>query len=253
MKFQIISDIHLETNQLKIFNDLKPVADYLILAGDISPVTDKNLINFLDYISLNWKKILYVTGNHEYYDKTGALNKEQIDTIIEDIVSKYDNIYFLNNSSVIIENVEFIGSTLWSSPIKTDDLHDFQKNIFDNDLPVTLEIIRKWNQQCIKYLTLKLNKNNQSKDNQFNKKCIITHFMPLQNKDIPNSKYPTNKTVDSYFGNELYHLFSKADVWISGHTHQTFNFKFDNTPWLCNPYGNLNEKLPYKAMTYFIK
>lgn len=248
MLVQIISDVHLETNGLDILHTFKPVADYLILAGDIGNPTDDNYDILLKFVSENWKHIFYVTGNHEYYDSTGIMNKQKLDGLIETLIDNYSNIYWLNNSSIIINNVKFIGSTLWSSPLNVNGLNDFYKNIYDEDVPVTLETFCQWNQNCIQYLTSELDSNSPD-DIKYNSTCVITHFLPLQNKDIPNTKYANDEVLDSYFGNKLYHLMPKTDVWVSGHTHQKFNLEILGTKWICNPVGHRNEKIEYTNET----
>jgi len=244
MLIQIISDIHLETNGLRILDELKPICDCLILAGDVGDPASKEYHIFMKYISQQWKNILYITGNHEYYDTTGLLNKDNIDNIIDEIIQPYPNIHVLRNDSYIINNVEFIGSTLWSSPIVTDKINDFNKHIINDSKPVTMKTFYKWNQESIDYLQTKLEKPSELK------RCIITHFMPLQNCDIPDTKYTNDVILDSYFGNKLYDLVPIADVWVSGHTHQRFEFTYKSTPWLCNPYGHEIEKITYKPMIF---
>ena len=47
MKFQLFSDIHLEL--CKNVPYIKPLADYLFLAGDIGNISKPNLKLFIDY------------------------------------------------------------------------------------------------------------------------------------------------------------------------------------------------------------
>jgi predicted phosphohydrolase len=58
----------------------------------------------------NIKILFLITGNHEYYS---TLLMSEIDYLIQNIVKKYDNIHFLNNKTVVINNINFIGTTMW--------------------------------------------------------------------------------------------------------------------------------------------
>ena len=66
--FQLFSDIHLELLKSSKFPKIKPLTDYLFLAGDIGKINTPNYEPFFDYCSENWKKVFYVLGNHEFYN-----------------------------------------------------------------------------------------------------------------------------------------------------------------------------------------
>lgn len=244
-KFQIASDIHIESNEQRVIDTLKPVAEYLILAGDIGQPVDSNYHTFFQYVTSNWKKVIYVPGNHEYYDTTGIMTINRTNLMIEDMAEKYDNLYYLNNGQVQIDDITIIGSVLWSSPEYKDKLTDFRMNIFDDEGCITLDRFKNLNRECIEYLEKTLNNIDDER-----KVIVITHFLPLMKTEIPNSKFENDPEIDSYLGNKLYHLINKANIWVSGHTHEKFDFNYKGTRWMCNAYGQLFEKIPYKDMTF---
>ena len=226
---------------------ITPTADNLILAGDIGHPTDENYARFLEYVTSNWKKVIYVPGNHEYYDVTGVMTMERVNNVIREFEKKYKNLYCLIDNIVKIEGIIFIGSTLWSHPAFEDKLNDFRMNIFDEEGCITLERFRNLNAKCIEFLETAMKQNSPD-----DKVVVITHFLPLKQSDIINSKYRSSSEMDSYLGNKLYHLINKANVWISGHTHERFEMDYKGTKWLCNAYGQLFEKMQYKSMTFTI-
>jgi predicted MPP superfamily phosphohydrolase len=76
IKFQFASDLHLEfPENWELFikdpkNVLNPVADNLLLAGDIfSGNKNCNRLKqeFAKYLQDNWKHVFVIPGNHEYY------------------------------------------------------------------------------------------------------------------------------------------------------------------------------------------
>lgn len=110
MKIQYCSDLHLEFPDNKDFlvkNPLQPLAEVLILAGDIMPFLHMNRHqDFLTYLSDHFKMVFWLPGNHEYYksdinDRSGSF-EEKIK----------ENILLLNNTVKSFGDVQLIFSTL---------------------------------------------------------------------------------------------------------------------------------------------
>ncbi len=234
LSFQIVSDLHLEYNGAGAMKDIIPKAENLILAGDIGCPEQCSFSGFMSYVSNNWKNIIYVAGNHEYYDQSGRRTKNRTDELISDTIRQYKNIRFLNNSSCVIDHVKFIGSTLWCDPL--GDKNYYTALIHDDYGEISNKTLQSWNHTSINYLRNEL----ENKDTNYIN-CVITHFLPLMNKDVPNSKYPVREVIDTYFGNKLYDILPLSDAWVSGHTHQSFIIDYYGAKWVCNPYGYKNE------------
>jgi predicted phosphodiesterase len=102
MLVQIYSDLHLELH--KSYPKIKSKCDYLILAGDIGKIDDKNGVykDFMDYCSKNWKKIVVILGNHEFYDNQRTFYKllESYKLFFMD----YENICLLEKETIKIED-----------------------------------------------------------------------------------------------------------------------------------------------------
>jgi hypothetical protein len=112
MLLQYASDLHLEFPENKAFikdNPLTPKGDVLVLAGDVMPfiLIDKHK-NFFDYLADNFKHTYWVPGNHEYYHFDAA---KKNGAFCESIRT---NISLINNSSVRLDGVQLVFSTLWS-------------------------------------------------------------------------------------------------------------------------------------------
>jgi len=112
MKVQYCSDLHLEFWENRNFlkqNPIVPAAHVLIMAGDVMLFSEMyKHEDFFDFLSKNFKAVYWIPGNHEYYlskmdGRTGAF-KEQI----------RENVFLLNDTVEIIDDVRFVFSTLWS-------------------------------------------------------------------------------------------------------------------------------------------
>lgn len=112
IKVQYCSYLHLEFKENLRYiqvNPLIPVADILILAGDILPFAlHSKQNNFIDFVADNYEKVFWIPGNHEYYHFD---LKDVSNPLYEKLRS---NIFLVNNYAEFIGDTQFIFSTLWS-------------------------------------------------------------------------------------------------------------------------------------------
>lgn len=72
VKIQYASDLHLEFMENTLYLEtypLQPVADILVLAGDTGYLGDEGFVKhpFWDWASENFKQVIVIPGNHEFY------------------------------------------------------------------------------------------------------------------------------------------------------------------------------------------
>jgi predicted phosphodiesterase len=110
MKFQYISDLHLEFGNII---QLTPEAPNLILAGDIGNPGKKHYSMFIKDVASKFDLVFLVAGNHEYYTRT----LEKTEKLIQSIVSAYPNVHYLQNEAYHFPNstLSIYGTTLWSA------------------------------------------------------------------------------------------------------------------------------------------
>jgi predicted phosphohydrolase len=218
INIQLYSDIHLELNE-KIFPKIKPLCDYLFLAGDIGKINTPNFKDFFDYCSANWKKIFYVLGNHEYYHSHKSylkLNQEY-----KDFFKGYSNVHLLDNDIYEFDDFVILGSTLWSYVGSSMNLNDFAKiKSYDETKQRTYNIsIEEFNDlhiKCLNFLNTQIDKYKEKKI------IIMTHFPPSQeNTSHPkyNNQLPYLK--DYFASNCIDDISDDHNIitWIYGHTH----------------------------------
>lgn len=129
MKIAVGSDIHLEFGPLNINNDAD--AEVLVLAGDICVASRFNdgYIDFFKKSSELFSDVIYIMGNHEHYNGDFALSE----TVLREQLSKYKNIHFLENQTVKLGDVTFIGGTMWTNMNHSDALTMMQAKGQMND------------------------------------------------------------------------------------------------------------------------
>lgn len=135
----LISDIHYENKSdikhlNKILDNIRKIKpNYICIPGDIIDKADvRNFNQFIIWLEklTTITKVIVALGNHEFYKnkykRIFELNKENINKI-----KNINNLYLLDNSNLIIDNINFMGLTL---PIdhymeKSENKEDFKKYI----------------------------------------------------------------------------------------------------------------------------
>ena len=228
--YQILSDIHLErkphlNKEQDFLSMIKPSADILGLLGDIGSPLVSNLEQFISWASNNYKYVLYIPGNHEYYNNS-HIPSADMENMLEELCSQYPNVIFAKNKSLRIDNALFICSTLWS--FIPDKHHEFIVNylndyrlIYDsNRNPITPKRI---NTEFLKNILFIREQLDFARKNNL-KVVVFTHHTP----SLSGTSHPKYNDDPSCHGfstniNEYIHDFSQIKTWCSGHTHFNYN------------------------------
>lgn len=223
MKLALFSDLHNELGTPWMPPAIADEADVIILAGDIGGHTH----------GLTWaakaflgKPIIYVAGNHEYYEAHLGLLDELRSTAAR------LGIHFLERDSVEIAGVRFLGCTLWSG----FDLYGEIEACMDiakrgiNDYWM---ILAAGGKRLRPIDTLKLyRKSWRWLDEQLakpfaGKTVVVTHFAPHRGCIAPEHE---GSDVSPYFMSDLSDLMQRhrIAVWCYGHTHTNADFLAEN-------------------------
>jgi len=236
MKVRYFSDLHLEfmkPNKIEKFIRKIPsgMDEICILAGDIGNPYQNNYDIFMNFISNNFKKTFYITGNHEYYHKTKTI--QETNDFLNHYFKQFNNISFLNNNYEIYDNYCFIGTTLWSKITNPA----YEINDIYNIPHFDYMEYNRLNRLSVAFLKDALQKN---------EKCIvITHHVP--SSSLINVKYKTQKMepYNQWFYCDMDNIIetnvNKIKYWIYGHTHTPSMFIKNEISFLCNPIGYPNE------------
>lgn len=263
MRIALGSDLHLEFGDINLTNDNQ--ADVLVLSGDIliaqdlhdhpepetpySPEIIKLLgsrqrkaqeyRDFLKRCSLQFKHVVYVAGNHEFYHGkwVGSLND------LRNECSKYPNIYFMENDNKVIDDVLFVGASVWTDCNKGDpvtlyaigDMMNDYRMIRNDELGFTkLRPAHTLSRhvKTLHYFKTVLGANSDKKT------VVVGHHAPSIMSI--HQMYHNDQLVNSAYYSDLSELIldnPQIVLWTHGHTHTPFDYKIGDTRVVCNPRG----------------
>ncbi len=241
MKIQLVSDLHLEFGDIIVENNN---ADVLILSGDIlvAEKMDKKFTDFLARVSKSFPNVVYVAGNHEFYH--GRWNKTI--KILREHCHSYTNVHFLEQDTVVIDGVVFVGGTLWTDCNNNDPLTLHSLSGMMNDyrlirvedagyrpLKPADTIVR--HKKTVKYIQHVLD---QNKD----KKCVVVGHHSPSFQSVHKQHQHDTLMNGGYHSNLCDFILDHPQIklWTHGHTHYTFDYLIGTTRVVCNPRGYHN-------------
>jgi predicted phosphodiesterase len=226
MLIHLISDIHLEFKNFV----LNSKGYLLVIAGDLGPVAQinsKKYKEFLKNVSGNYKHVIFVPGNHEYYGTT----IDNAEKMIREHAGLFPNVHRLQCEKLAIDDLyEFYGCTLWSDPKgkvwKTNDGQNI-KNMTIPKFKSLHEEHKKWLEEQLSV----------PKKNEETKRIVVTHYLPSY-KCI-HEKYTSYGDIsNSFYASNCDDLVDKSDIWLFGHTHTPMEIKVnDIKKMICHPKG----------------
>lgn len=244
MKISLHSDLHTEFDTFPYIPPYHPDVDVLILAGDcFVSGSGYEWIHMLMEEHERTPHVIFVPGNHDFYgNSVEGLN----DDMRHLKTNRWDNFYYLNNDSIEIDGVTFIGSCLWSSfdaygpALKSMCKLNCDGNLSDfscikvNDKRMNTTDMEEISTKSQEYLRDTLINNIEKKV------FVITHFPPLI--ECENPRFPTN-TLSPYFNNDLSGLIEKfkPEYWAYGHNHYNMSFTHYETQMISNQRGYRGE------------
>jgi Icc-related predicted phosphoesterase len=205
-----VSDLHLEfcKNPIKTLSRCIPIdldIDVAVVAGDLCCL-GRGLYRALEELEGRAYHTVFVPGNHEaYYSSLGA---------VREFAAAWnrasDMVHILDNRVSIIEDVRFIGGTMWfpsNNLTKGHEnclndytcIHEFDKHIRNENTAFRHWIAEKDVKDAV----------------------IVTHHAPSFQSIAPEFKNsPLNAFYYDQFGEAILNTScGKPQLWIHGHTH----------------------------------
>jgi Icc-related predicted phosphoesterase len=257
MRINLMSDLHLEFADLTL-----PGGDVLILSGDVCEakrikreIYNKDMVllehergdqrpdrffRFLEEECSKYATVIYVMGNHEHY---GFQYQKTYDHIKNQLPS---NVHLLENETYDLEDVTFVGGTLWTDMNKGDALTRYHLSNYMNDY----KQVTMFNEAKAAYhrLTPEKTEADHHKTRMFiretvegktdRKFVVVTHHAPSKASVKP--RYQGDHLTNGGYSSDLSEFIldnPQIKVWTHGHTHDTFDYMIGSTRILCNPRG----------------
>lgn len=261
MKVALCSDLHLEFADLDIQNTEN--ADVLVLAGDIMLAGDLhdfaadqvnpdwgNIIpprakkaqqyrDFLRRCSERFPHVLFVAGNHEFYN----FKWEQTLVTLREECDKFPNVHFMENDTFVLEDVTFIGATLWTDMNRGDPLTVQHVGSMMNDYRIIRVESRNY-ARLTPYDTVKRHRHtldyirHVTAGRHDDKFFVVGHMAPSKLSTHP--RYSDDTLMNGGYSSDLSEFIldrPQIRVWVHGHTHDPFDYLVGRTRIVANPRG----------------
>lgn len=248
MLIDIVSDLHLnDVNSLSkdFYTANAPV---LAIVGDVCE--ERELMSMLPVfkrMSETWDRVLYVLGNHEYYNGFMDSTPEYF----RNTLSRFDNIHVLDNDAVSIDGVSFVGTTLWSDMDKNNPItkqrcqrgindyyviHPSMKNLSFRSKAITPDDTVTLFNKSVAFIDEMLWLFTQAK-----KMVVLTHHAPSYQSIAPNFR---TSPFNGAFASDLERIMidnPKIKLWVHGHCHTDMEYMVDQCRVVCHPKGYYGE------------
>jgi hypothetical protein len=251
-----VSDIHLEFGPIEIKNT--DGVDLLILSGDICVAThlghkdddnkrSREIHEFFEMCCNEYDNVIYIVGNHEHYNG----DFQQTIPHLKEFLGYLDNLHILDKEIVTIDDVTFIGGTLWTDMNKEDPstlisiggmMNDFIKvangEIDTRGKPYKVIKTLKPDDVVVDH-TAMLEYIRTIVEGKYDQKFVVVgHHAPSKLSTKP--KYQDDYIMNGAYSSDLSEFIldhPQIKMWTHGHTHDTFDYLVGSTRVVCNPRG----------------
>jgi len=274
MKIALVSDVHLEFGDLDFDNDSD--ADVLILGGDICVASDMaqrdtaNIMgeqyrsnryhDFFQRCSDRFPHVIFIVGNHEHYHGDFARTVPHF----KDVLGYLPNLHILEKETFVLDDITFIGGTLWTDMNREDQRTLDSMSGMMNDFRCVENSLREVSFRAydaegkftgMKTRTATFTPQDAVVDHramleyiriviegQWDRKFVVVgHHSPSRGSTHP--RYKDQFVMNGGYSSELDDFIldhPQIKLWTHGHTHEDFDYMIAGCRILCNPRGYIN-------------
>jgi Icc-related predicted phosphoesterase len=257
MKINLVSDMHINFQDIQL-----PGGDVLIMAGDIIEAGHLRLADnakkntfiadryrrFFAEEMPKYKDVIYIMGNHEHYNNS---YDDTADRIRRELP---DNVHFLEQESVQIDDVHFFGATFWTDMNKgnpttmnvlKNGMSDFKVIKFGHGIRMdSLAGDSYWTNQFNPAYAASVFKDTVDKlrvfldEHKDDKVVVVSHHAPTALSIDPMFKDDHHMNGGYYSDlSELILDHPQIKTWVHGHMHNVSDYMIGSTRVVTNPRG----------------
>ncbi|MDI1342719.1 MAG: metallophosphoesterase [Pseudolabrys sp.] len=240
MRLQIFSDLHADVAQprpIAVASDI----DAVVVAGDTCEGAERGFIRLRGIVPMQIP-VIAVLGNHEFYRRCWSEELAQARA-----AAPLYGIHLLENDSVVLGNVRFIGCSLWTDyalfgdpqramQVAAHGLNDHRRIKWSKE---------PWRRFRPQEALLLHNRSRGFIETTLSAPfdgatVVVTHHAPH-----PNSIHPRYKSdlLTAAYVSDLTPVIEagRPDLWVHGHVHESFDYRVGATQMICNPHGYATE------------
>jgi len=262
-RFVLVSDLHGEflgktelRQQLSKYlrqqrSEAGPHIDTVVIAGDVAPSFHGCLREILKEIRQMFSRVIYIPGNHEYYQVVGLgeFGVQDVEAQWSNLrrICQEEDVNLLDRGTVDLDsNNVLLGCTLWykvdqslQDKCMINDRFQIMGRGFSPEL--RFEQDSEWLDAALREV-----------GSQNKKAIVVTHHLPLGKAHFdyvnrPPINYPYSFRQAAGFSTDLSPLmkthWKTIRAWCFGHTHSQLSFRdpFTGCSFYSNPYGYPSE------------
>ena len=225
MRILVMSDLHVEFHEdagASFVASVDPTGiDVVVLAGDIAVSTEIPATLGLLCRHFRGAQVLYVHGNHEFYESSIA----EVQELTRQVARRQRNLRWLETRTVNFRGQRFLGATLWfphdqrTVPNRQRlsdffEIQDFESWVYEQ------------NRRTVHWLRRVVRAGD----------VVITHHLPTPRAVAQRF---VDNPLNSFFVCDVEDVIEeqRPALWVYGHTHESADFRIADTRLVCNPLG----------------
>lgn len=223
MRIQLLSDLHFEFHRdggrALVEHCHEPEVDVLVLAGDIA--VDTGIEPALALFSARYPHVIYVHGNHEFYNST----REAVLAQTREACARLGNVHFLDCDILELHGQRFLGAPLWFAA--SEDATRQRRYLSDYRVIRNFESwVYREHERARTFFETEVNPGD----------VVITHHLPSPACVLPQYR---GDSFNCYFVSDMEHVMRarRPALWMHGHTHGSVDKVVEGTRVVCNPFG----------------
>lgn len=238
MKVQIFSDLHADVAQPRPIT-VAPDIDAVVVAGDTCEGAERGFIRLRGIVPMPIP-IFAVLGNHEFYRRCWS---EELANARA--AAPHYGIHLLENDTVVLGKVRFIGASLWTDYALFGMQNLPQAMLAAGDGLNDHKRI-KWSKEPWRQFrtqeALLLHKRSRGfietalAEPFDGATVVVSHHAPRPGSI--HSRYKSDLLTAAYVSDLTAVIKTgRSDVWVHGHVHESFDYSVGATRVICNPHG----------------